>query len=379
MVDRVLPEPERARRRSELKDLPKLSPFIDQVFDAEKIAIGAYSPLEGFADSETIRSICTTTCLPNGLPWAIPIVLTTRGKADSATISGLKPGDDLALLDTTGRFFALLHLEEIFPFDAKEVAAGAYGTTDPSHPNVADLYQLGTTGLAGKVDLLERLPGPGGEIEPTPDDVRAEFARRGWSNVAGYQTRNVPHTAHEYLQRCTLERSDVDGLFIHPVVGRLKKGDYKSEVILDAYRTLVQHYYPADRVYLSPLNMTMRYAGPKGALFFAIIRKNYGCGLYIVGRDQAGVGKFYDPFACHRIFDEFPIGIIPLLYEATYYCRKCGWMASPKTCAHSAEWHVDTSQTRIRAALSTGENLPTEIIRPEIAEILRRGDVLLVE
>jgi len=237
----------------------------------------------------------------------------------------------------------------------------------------------GETALAGRIDLLRRLDHPTGALELDPAETRAEFARRGWKNVAAYQTRNVPHTAHEYLQRCTLEREDVDGLFVHPVLGRLKKGDYRPQVILEAYRALVENYYPANRVLLASLSISMRYGGPKAALFLAIVRKNFGCGLYIVGRDQAGVGKYYDPFACQRIFDEYPIDVVPLKYAETYFCRECGWMASARTCSHGPEHRLDTSQTRIREALSRGEALPKEIIRPEVAKVLARGDVLLTE
>ncbi|HTT46047.1 MAG TPA: sulfate adenylyltransferase, partial [Thermoplasmata archaeon] len=289
------------------------------------------------------------------------------------------PGDEIGLTDLSGRLFALLHLEEKAPFPRTDVARSVYGTTDPKHPNVADLLGTGEVALAGKVDLLRRLDLPTGALELTPAETRAEFARRGWKTVAGYQTRNVPHTAHEYLQRCTLERDDVDGLFVHPVLGRLKKGDYRPEIILEAYQALVRNYYPPDRVMLAALSITMRYGGPKAALFLAIVRKNYGCGAYIVGRDQAGVGAYYDPFACQRIFDEFPIDVQVLKFPETYFCRKCGWMASGRTCAHPVEDHLNTSQTRIREALAKGETLPVEIIRPEVARVLARGDVLLTE
>jgi sulfate adenylyltransferase len=197
--------------------------------------------------------------------------------------------------------------------------------------------------------------------------------------VAAYQCRNPPHTAHEYLQRVTLEREDVDGLFIHPVVGRLKKGDYRPDVILRAYEALVRAYCATDRVVLSPLTITMRYAGPKAALFLAIVRKNYGCSRYIVGRDQAGVGKYYDPYACHRIFDEFDVGILPLRYEEAFYCRSCGATATAKTCSHPTSVRLDTSQTRIRQALANGEEIPPELLRPEVAAILREPNVLLTE
>jgi sulfate adenylyltransferase len=377
LVDRTRPESELARREAEGAALLRLRPTIDETYDAEKIGIGAYSPLEGFQGSTELATVLARGRLPGGLPWTIPILLAPPGPENAAVLAGVKAGDEVGLVDASDRLFALLHVEETFAYDRPKVAKTVYATDDPAHPNVADILAAGETAVAGKVDLLRRLPHPVGPLELTPAETRAEFARRGWRNVVAYQTRNVPHTAHEYLQRCSLEREDVDGMLIHPVLGRLKKGDYKPEVILEAYQALVRHYYPSDRVLLAALSITMRYGGPKAALFLAIVRKNYGCGLYIVGRDQAGIGKYYDPFACQRIFDEYPIGILPLKYAETYFCRDCGWMATGKTCAHPADRRVDTSQTRIRAAIAAGEKLPTELIRPEVAAVLARGDVLL--
>jgi len=379
LVNRLRDAGELARRQAEGKDLLSIAPFIDQVYDAEKIGIGAYSPLEGFQDRATVESILAKGRLPNDLPWTMPIVLTPSGAANEQVVRTARPGDEIGLTDAGGRLFAILHLEEKAPFPRTEVARAVYATTDPKHPNVADLLLAGETALAGKVDLLRRLDLPTGRFELTPAETRAEFARRGWKNVAGYQTRNVPHTAHEYLQRCTLERDDIDGLLVHPVLGRLKKGDYRPEVILEAYRALVENYYPADRVMLAALSITMRYGGPKASLFLAIVRKNYGCGSYIVGRDQAGVGSYYDPYACQRIFDEFPIDVQVLKFAETYFCKVCGWMASGRTCAHPADRRLNTSQTLIREALARGEALPPEIIRPEVAKVLARGNVLLTE
>ncbi len=378
-MDRLRPKNELARREGELGDLLTLSPGVDEVYDAEKIGIGAYSPLEGFQDSAALEAILSRGRLPNDLPWTMPIVLAPSAAADVATVGKLRAGDEVGLLDRSGRLFALLRVDEKYALDRARFAQQVYRTTDPNHPNVADVFALGETAVAGRIDLLRRLELPTGEFERTPAEVREEFARRGWKNVAAYQTRNVPHTAHEYLQRCTLERSDVDGLFVHPVLGRLKKGDYRPEVILAAYRVLVEKYYPKDRVLLAALSITMRYGGPRAALFLAIVRQNFGCSHYIVGRDQAGVGKYYEPFDCQRIFDELPLEILPVKYAETFFCRDCRWMATPRTCAHAADHRIDTSQTRIRTALSKGEPLPSEIIRPEIAEILGRGDVLLSE
>jgi sulfate adenylyltransferase len=377
LVDRSVSEAERARRLSEAHDLLTIQPHVDQIYDAEKIGIGAYSPLEGFQGSGELESVVSRNRLQNGLPWTVPILLAPGDASGRATVGKVRPGDEVGLLDTGGQLFALLHVEERFEYDRAQVAQSVYATVDRAHPNVPDILDAGERALAGRIDLLRRLELPTGALEMSPAEVRREFAARHWTNVAAYQTRNVPHTAHEYLQRCTLEREDVDGLFVHPVLGRLKKGDYRPEVIAEAYRALLAHYYPADRVMLASLSITMRYGGPKAALFLAIVRKNFGCGLYIVGRDQAGVGKYYDPFACQRIFDEYPIDVVPIKFAETYFCRKCGWMATGRTCAHPPADRVDTSQTRIRAALAKGEALPTEIIRPEVAEILARGDVLL--
>ncbi len=377
LVDRSVPSAERARRIAAATELPALRPSIDEVYDAEKIGLGAYSPLEGFMDRATLEAVLAGGRLPGGLPWPMPILLAPTGSANDAVAAAARPGEELALLAPDGRPFAVLHLEEKFPIDRGAIAQTTYGTTDPAHPNVADLAKVGGTALGGRLDLLRRLDLPTGPLELSPAEARAEFARRGWTNVAAYQCRNPPHTAHEYLQRLTLEREDVDALFIQPVVGRLKKGDYRPEVILEAYRALVTGYHSPDRVLLASLSITMRYAGPKAALFLAIVRQNFGCSHYIVGRDQAGVGAYYDPYAAHRIFDAFPIGLRPLRYEETFFCRVCGWMATRKTCPHPASDRVDTSQTRIRKALADGTPPPPELLRPEVAKVLQRPGVLL--
>ena len=357
--------------------MPKVRPFIDQRYDAEKLGLGAYSPLDGFMGAAAVESVLQRGRLPNDLPWPLPIVFPVPDGADGADAAGLRPGDEVALVDDQGRAVALLKIEERFRLDRRALARGAYGTEDPTHPNVADILRQGELAWSGPVELLRRLDTVGHRVEPGPAELREEFQRLGWKTVAGYQCRNPPHTAHEYLQRVTLEREDVDGLLVHPVVGRLKKGDYRPEVILDAYDALVRGYYPPSRVVVRPLGITMRYGGPKAALFLAIVRKNYGCGVYIVGRDQAGVGTFYDPYACHRIFDEYDIGVVPLRYEESFFCRRCGWMASTKVCPHGASERVATSQTRIRESLAKGERLPMEILRPEVAEVLRRPDAVL--
>lgn len=378
LIDRQVGVRERERRDSEVAALPKIRPSIDDLYDAEKIGIGAYSPLDGFLGPAELESILRSGRLTSGLAWPMPILLTPPGPENAAVVAALQPGDEAGIVDDRGHLVAILHLEEKFAWDRAALAQSVYGTKDPQHPNVGDLQSAGPVALSGRIDLIRRLDLPTGPDERSPAETRAEFDRRGWHHVAAYQCRNPPHTAHEYIQRLTLEREDVDALLIHPVVGRLKKGDYRPDVILEAYRALVSHYYSDKRVMLAAFSIAMRYAGPKAALFLAIVRKNYGCDTYIVGRDQAGVGKYYDPYACHRIFDEFPIEIRPLRYEETFFCRTCGWMASAKVCSHPAEDRLDTSQTRIRKALTEGIPPPKEILRPEVFAILNRPGVVQV-
>jgi sulfate adenylyltransferase len=373
LVDGQLSPRDVQRKDAQLTDLPRVHLDSEQSFDAARIAEGAFSPLTGFMDHATIQSVMVSGRLPSGVAWPIPIFLSPAGCRNAATIARLRPGDEVALVDPAGGFFATLRLEEMFPIDRMTLAIGTYGTTDPSHPNVAALRATGDTVLAGQVELLRPPVSPAPAAELTPRTARALFQSRGWEHIAAYQTRNVPHTAHEHLQRAALERDDVDGLFIHPLVGPPKAGDYRPDLVLAAHEALVAQYYAADRVVLSPLTLSMRYAGPKAALFFAIIRKNFGCSHYIVGRDQAGVGNYYEPYACHRIFDEFPIGVVPLRYRELFYCPRCGGMASDKSCGHDPALRVGTSQTRMRRAIAANEPLPVDILRPEVAALLGRG------
>jgi sulfate adenylyltransferase len=376
LVDQVLPSDKSDQKLREAKDLTGVQPFIDFIYDTEKIATGAYSPLEGFVDSSTFESIVKSNRLPNGLPWTIPIILAIPDGDEKTT--DIKEGETIALLDWDKQPFAILDVSQKFQYSKEDFAKAAYGTTDTSHPNVYDIfYNYGSTTLAGKVELIRRLELPTVKYELSPKETRELFKTKGWRNVVAYQCRNPPHTAHEYIQKVSLENSEIDGLFIQPVIGRLKKGDYKPPVIMEAYRQVIDGYYPKDKVVLSSLSITMRYAGPKAALFYAIVRKNYGATHYIVGRDQAGVGKFYDPYACHKIFDEYNVGITPLRYKETFYCRVCRSMATEKTCPHTPESHVLISQTKMREMLKKGMELPSEILRPEVIKVLNQGDVIL--
>ncbi len=357
--------------------LPSIQLTLDESYDAEKIGIGAYSPLEGFSSESEFESITSDTKLENGLPWTMPIVLAPSGKRNTETVKGLRAGDTVLLNDHSGNPLAVLHLSGKYALQKDRFAERVYGTKDTKHPNVEEIHNMGTTALGGSIDLLRRLDSPFSKYELTPEESREQFGRKGWKNVAAYQARNPPHLAHEYIQRITLERDDIDGLFIQPVVGKLKKGDYKPEVIMEAYDAFVSKYYRGESVLLGSLSISMRYAGPKAVLFYAIVRRNYGCSHYIVGRDQAGVGSYYDPYAGHRIFDEFDIGVTPIRYNETFYCSVCKGMTSTKVCSHPESYRVNTSQTRIRRILAEGGEIPNEIIRPEVASILARGNVTI--
>ncbi|MGC8558467.1 MAG: sulfate adenylyltransferase [Nitrososphaeria archaeon] len=370
LVENYLSESDASRLLN--KGLPRLNTLIEQVYDAEKIAIGAFSPLEGFMHQDDYESVLNKNQLSNGLPWTIPIILAPP----EGSVDGYKAGDELLLNGIEGEPFALIRVEEKYRIDKSEFAEKAYGTRDIAHPNVLDLERWGSTAIAGKVMLLKRLNVPAIRYEFTPGETRRIFEKNGWKNVAAYQARNPPHMAHEFIQRMTLERDDIDGLFIQPVIGKLKKGDYKPEIIMKAYEAFVKNYYREDRVLLGSLSIAMRYAGPKAVLLYAIMRRNYGCSHYIVGRDQAGVGNYYDPYDGQRIFDRYDIGVKPVKYDEVFYCTKCGMMVSSKVCPHDPQYHIDTSQTKIRKLLVEGKQLPLEILRPEVVQVLESGDVI---
>lgn len=365
LINRVLSEKEKSKVFKDIKKLPKINLEKAAALDAEKIASGAFSPLEGFIDSEEYKSVLFNETLLNGLPWTIPIILAPNPQ-EKATIDKLKSGNEIALIYKE-KPVALLRLEEKYTFSKKELAKQVYGTVDIAHPDVKKIESMGDVLLSGKIDLLERLS-PNDEL--TPKETRKEFEKRKWETITAFQTRNPPHVAHEYIQRCALEL--VDGLFIHPVVGELKPDDFPPEAVIESYSYLIGNYYPADRVFLSPFSIAMRYAGPKAAVFLAIVRKNYGCTHFIVGRDMAGVGNYYDPYGAQTLLRKFDLGIEPMLFRESYYCSKCRSVATEKTCAHKSENHMKISMTQLRKLLANGTRPPPEIMRPEVADLLTK-------
>jgi sulfate adenylyltransferase len=358
-------DPASARRRAER--LPRLTLDAREIADLELIAVGAASPLTGFLGSADYRAVLDRMRLANGLVWPLPLTLAV----DHALAERL--GEEAALWDQDGRLWGTIKIAETFSRDPREEAARVYGTEDPAHPGVSYLLSRPTTLIAGEVTVFA-MPDdlPFRERRLSPRALRDEIRSRGWRTVAGFQTRNPIHRAHEHLTKLALEWTD--GLVIHPLVGETKGDDVPAAVRFRAYEALLKEYYPAGRTLLAAFPAAMRYAGPREAIFHALVRKNYGITHLIVGRDHAGVGNFYDPLAAQQIFDSFgpgEIGVTPLKFEAAFYCEACDGLATERTCPHPAAARLALSGTRVREILRTGGHLPTAFTRPEIAEILR--------
>jgi sulfate adenylyltransferase len=367
LVDRFLTGEALRAAREKAGRLPKISLDTYTAFDVDGIAKGIFSPLTGFMNEAETRSVLDKMQLRKGLPWTIPILLSVT----EAVAARLEAGSEVALEDDRGDLTAILHLYEKFSMDAREIAAVVYRTTDSSHPGVAHTLSRGSVFLAGDIDVLQARQIEFKEYNLTPRETRDAFKARGWNRIVAFQTRNPVHRAHEYIQKCALEICD--GLLLHPLMGTTKSDDIPGEVRMACYRALLESYYPKDHAMLSIMPVNMRYAGPREAIFHAIIRKNFGCTHFIVGRDHAGVGSFYGTYDAQKIFDEFDpeeIGITPLFFDHTFHCKACGNMASIKTCPHDSSRHVALSGTRVRQMLKAGEVLPAEFTRPEVARVL---------
>ncbi len=371
LVSRWAPPEERQRWLAQVPKLPKITLTRREISDLEMIAIGTFSPLEGFMGEADYDSVVSRMRLANNLPWTIPVTLAVTDEEERQ----FHPGDDVALVEDGGKPLAILHLAEKYRPDKQREANEVYRTTEEAHPGVRAVYAQGPVVLGGKITALDRpsvIEFQSHRLDP--QETRALFLERGWRRIVAFQTRNPIHRAHEYLQKCALEACD--GLLIHPLVGETKGDDIPADVRMQCYQALIERYYPKNRVVLSVLPANMRYAGPREAIFHAIMRKNYGCTHFIVGRDHAGVGNYYGTYDAHYIFDNFTpeeIGITPLFYEHTFWCNKCEGMGSSKTCPHPAEDHVSLSGTKVRDMLSRGERPPMEFSRPEVADILIRA------
>jgi sulfate adenylyltransferase len=365
LVDRVLKGKLKEEVVARSGRLPRLVIDSELVSDVENIATGVYSPLEGFLGEADFRNVLASSRLTSDVAWTVPIVL----DVDRDMADGLKAGDEVLLAAEDGRGVALLHLEEKYGYDKGETAEKIFGTRDPAHPGVAKVLGMKEVLLAGPVDLIEVTPTPFDRWKLTPKETRVLFEAKGWRTVVGFQTRNTPHIGHEYVQKAAL--TFTDGLFINPVIGRKKKGDFKDEVILASYEEAIRRYYIKERTVMAILQMEMRYAGPREAIHHAILRKNFGCTHIIIGRDHAGVGSYYAPFAAQEIFEDFPdLGIIPMFFRSFSYCRTCGSVVNEKICPHPPAEHIQFSGTKIRDLLVKGECPPPELMRPEVARVI---------
>jgi sulfate adenylyltransferase len=362
LVDRRLDAEEVSALAS--SPLPSLPLTAAEAADLRALATGAYSPLTGFMGAKEHQSVTESMRLPDGTLWPIPVCL---GLPDEVRVDAGR----LTLRGEQDELLGVLEVAEVFERDRAAEAELVYGTSDPAHPGVARVLGSPSRAVAGPIEaLVAPLAGPVGARAFTPAQTRAAFAERGWATVVGFQTRNPVHRAHEYLMKCALET--VDGLLLHPLVGPTKEGDVPAEVRMRAYEAVLG-YFPASRVLLAALVAPMRYAGPREAVLHALVRKNYGCTHFIVGRDHAGVGSYYGTFEAQELLASLPaedLGIVPLRFDNAFWCRRCLAMATGKSCPHPDTDHLALSGTQVRAMLAAGQLPPPEFSRTEVAELL---------
>ncbi|MEJ2547590.1 MAG: sulfate adenylyltransferase [Gemmatimonadota bacterium] len=371
LVDRTVTGAAAEALRAEAASLPQIALEGPTLSDLYLISVGALSPLDGFMDSAAWNSVVDSMTLPDGRPWAIPIVLpASHGEAEA-----LKPGDRAALVAADGEIAGVITVTEIFDRDLEREARKVFGTPDLEHPGVAMINRLGSRCVAGPVQYCypKDISGHAGD-HMTPAETRAAFKELGWDTIVAFQTRNPIHRAHEYIQKCALEI--VDGLLVHPLVGETKADDIPADIRMECYKVLLDRYFPEGRTVLSVLPAAMRYAGPREAIHHAIMRRNYGCTHFIVGRDHAGVGDYYGTYDAQHIFDDIDgeeLGIRPLKFEHAFFCTVTGQMATPKTSPAQAEEKIFLSGTKVREMLSRGERPPSEFTRAEVADVLMRA------
>ena len=371
LINRVLSPLEIREWEKKLPELKKIHLNSREMSDLDMIACGALSPLEGFMTKEDYDSVVETLRLKNKTPWSLPITLSVTEEE----AGHLNPGDDIVLCDNSEQPVAILHLEDKFKYDKKREAENVYRTTDEAHPGVAVVYQQGAYYLGGRVSILKRIQYTDFlEFRLDPLQTRQEFEKQGWKTVVGFQTRNPIHRAHEYLLKCALEI--VDGVLIHPLVGATKEGDIPADIRMKSYQALISAYFPPHRTMLTVMPAAMRYAGPREAIFHAIVRQNYGCTHFIVGRDHAGVGNYYGSYDAQKIFETYEPGelkITTLNFEHAAFCKSCLGMVSSKTCPHDSSHHVFLSGTKVREMLSSGKYPPPEFSRKEVVDVLIKG------
>ncbi len=363
-MSRVASEAKRDRIFAEASEFQSIAINLEKAVEVENIAKGVYSPLEGFMLREDLESCLKEMRLSNDVPWTMPILLDIKKEETRNIVEG-----EEVLLKLHEVPIATIEAEEIYQYDKKKFAKAVFGTEDKRHPGVRKIEEMKDMLLGGRITLLNSAPNPHERYTLWPKETRVLFKEKGWKTVVGFQTRNAPHRGHEAIQKTALAL--VDGLFVNPVIGKKKPGDFRDDVILEAYRVLIENYYPRDTAVLAILRYEMRYAGPREAIHHAIMRKNFGCTHFIVGRDHAGVGNFYPPYAAQEIFKEFPdLGISPLFFREFFYCHKCEGLVNEKTCPHSESDRIRFSGTKIRELIMQRKKPPPEVMRPEIAEVI---------
>ncbi len=364
LVESIAKGRRRERLQLEAREMIKINISNGIAADVANIAHGVYSPLEGFLTQVDYETVLNDMRLSNDVPWTIPIIL----DVDERTAKLVEEGDEVALYYNDA-VLAVMKIEDKYRWDKKEYCIKIFKTRDPNHPGVKRTLSKKDLLLGGKIELVNELPEPFERYRLWPKETRVLFELKGWKTIAAFQTRNVPHLGHEYIQKAAL--TFVDGLFINPLVGWKKPGDYKDEVIVKAYEVLIKNYYPSNSVVFSILRMEMRYAGPREAVHHAIVRKNFGATHFIVGRDHAGVGNYYGPYEAWEIFKNFPdLGITPLFVREAFYCKKCGGMVNEKICPHSEEYRIRISGTKLREMLKRRVKPPSYMMRPEVAEVV---------
>ncbi|HMA58843.1 MAG TPA: sulfate adenylyltransferase [Halanaerobiales bacterium] len=371
LVNKIVDNSSKEELLAAAEDMYHLALNERDLVEAENIATGLYSPIEGFMTEEDYKSVVENMRLSDGTVWTIPIVLgVDKNEADQ-----IQEGKRIALTDKSDNVYAVMDVEDIYEYNEKEEAELVYKTTSSEHPGVKNVYERGQYHLGGEIHLIRRIEhGKFNQYRLDPKDVRAHIEAQGWDRVVGFQTRNPIHRAHEYLQKCSLEITD--GLLLSPLVGETKSSDIPVDYRIESYEVVMDKIYPQGRVFLSVFPAAMRYAGPREAVFHSLCRQNYGCTHFIVGRDHAGVGDYYGTYEAQEMFDNFSqdeIGITPLRFEYSFYCKKCGSMATTKTCPHDSENHIGLSGTKVRRLLREGKRPPEEMTRPEVADVLIRG------